>query len=241
MAKNFADTIAENPDDNDVSLDYAQDFVGSVNFNLRKPNFVIIHHTGQDSVTQTLRTFTLSRTQVSAHYVIGKDGSIRHMVNDYLRAWHAGSGKWGNVTDMNSCSVGIELDNNGYEPFTDVQINSLLQVLASLKKRFDIPAANFIGHGDFAPVRKDDPDVYFPWKLLSQYGFGLWWDDTTNVQVPQNFNNMQALRIIGYDIRDSAKAVIAFRRHFCSVESADGTLSPQEQKILFCLYKKYLY
>jgi N-acetylmuramoyl-L-alanine amidase len=141
---------------------------------------------------------------------------------------------------MNSCSIGIELDNNGYEPFTNAQINSLLQVLGSLKRRFDIPAANFIGHSDFAPVRKDDPDVYFPWKLLSQYGFGLWWDDTTNVHVPQNFNNLQALRIIGYDVRDSVKAIIAFRRHFCSTESPDGTLSPQEQKILFCLYKKYL-
>ena len=239
MAAAFADTIAENPNENDISLDYANDFVGSTNFNMRKPNFVIIHHTAQDSVNQTLRTFTLAVTQVSAHYVIGRDGSIHHMVNDYLRAWHAGGGKWGNVTDMNSCSVGIELDNNGYEPFTDAQINSLLQVLESLKKRFAIPAANFIGHADFAPVRKDDPDVYFPWKMLAQHGFGLWWDDTTGVQVPENFDCLQALRIIGYDVSDSAKAIIAFRRHFCGTDSADGTLSPQEQKILFCLYKKY--
>jgi len=241
MAKAFSDSIAENPNLNDASLNYASDFVGSINFNLRKPNFVIIHHTAQDSVSQTLRTFTLARTGVSAHYVIGRDGLVHHMVNDYLRAWHAGGGRWGNVTDMNSCSIGIELDNNGYEPFTDAQINSLLQVLRSLKKRFDIPAANFIGHSDWAPVRKDDPNVYFPWKLLSQYGFGLWWDDTTNVQVPQNFDYLQALRIIGYDVRNSVKAIISFRRHFCGINSNDGTLSPQEQKVLFCLYKKYLY
>lgn len=240
MTKAFADSIAENPDYNDPSLNYTDDFVGSTNLNLRKPNFVIIHHTGQDSVRETLRTFTLARTQVSAHYVIGRDGTVHHMVNDYLRAWHAGAGKWGNVTDMNSCSIGIELDNDGYEPFTDAQINSLLQVLTSLKKRFDIPAANFIGHADFAPERKNDPDVYFPWKLLSQYGFGLWWSDTTNVRVPKDFNCLQALRIIGYDISNSGKAIIAFRRHFCGVESTSPMLSPQEQKILFCLYKKYL-
>src|SRR5690554_435395 len=89
------------------------DWVGTVNFNLRKPDFVIIHHTAQDSTEQTLRTFTMSHTQVSAHYVIGRDGKTYQMLNDYLRAWHAGNSRWGKVTDMNSHSIGIELDNNG--------------------------------------------------------------------------------------------------------------------------------
>src|SRR5690349_21351178 len=71
-------------------------WVGTTNFNLRKPNFVIIHHTAQNSCDQTLKTFTQTGTQVSAHYVICKDGLIHHMLNDYLRAWHAGVSKWGN-------------------------------------------------------------------------------------------------------------------------------------------------
>src|SRR5687768_13422213 len=101
-------------------------WVGTTNFNLRKPNIVVIHHTAQDSCAQTLKTFTTVRTQVSAHYVICKDGTIHHMLNDYLRAWHGGSGRWGNVTDVNSSSIGIEIDNNGFEPFSEGQINSLL-------------------------------------------------------------------------------------------------------------------
>ena len=241
LSQAYADTIAMPPNSNDASLNYAQGFVGTTNFNMRKPNFVIIHHTAQDSVNATLRTFTMESTSVSAHYVIGRDGSIHHMVNDYLRAWQAGIGKWGNITDMNSCSVGIELDNNGYEPFTDEQINSLLAVLASLKKRFGIPQANFIGHADFAPPRKDDPNVNFPWQLLASKGYGYWWDDTTNVQVPADFNSTQALRIIGYDIRDLNKTVIAFRRHFCKLDSNDPALSPEEIKVLYCLYTKYMY
>ena len=92
-------------------------WVGTVNFGIRKANFVIIHFTAQDSVKQTLHTFTITSTQVSAHYVIAKNGFVYHMVNDYLRANHAGVGKWGSVTDMNSCSLGIEIDNNGKEPF----------------------------------------------------------------------------------------------------------------------------
>src|SRR5476649_16300 len=109
-------------------------WVGTVNFGIRKPNFVIIHFTAQDSVQQTLHTFTITSTQVSAHYVIAKNGEVFHMVNDYLRANHAGLGKWASVTDMNSCSIGIEIDNNGNEAFTAAQVNSLLSLLAQFKK-----------------------------------------------------------------------------------------------------------
>jgi N-acetylmuramoyl-L-alanine amidase len=66
------------------------EWIGTVNFNLRKPNFIIIHHTAQDSIQQTIRTFTLARTQVSAHYIIADNGNVVQMLNDYLRAWHAG-------------------------------------------------------------------------------------------------------------------------------------------------------
>lgn len=151
-------------------------WVGTTNFNLRKPNYVILHHTAQDSTAQTLKTFTLPRTQVSAHYVIGRDGRVYHLLNDYLRAWHGGVAKWGNTTDINSCSIGIELDNNGTGPFAEPQVASLLQVLAGLKKTYGIPAANFIGHADIAPARKTDPSAFFPWKRLADHGFGLWYD-----------------------------------------------------------------
>jgi N-acetylmuramoyl-L-alanine amidase len=159
------------------SLPMGDYWVGTTNFNLRKPNFVIIHHTAQDSTAQTLQTFTRSQTQVSAHYVIGRDGKIYHMLNDYLRAWHGGAARWGNNTDINSTSIGIELDNNGLEPFAEAQINSLLLVLAQLKKMYNIPAANFIGHSDIAPTRKNDPNPTFPWKKLAAQGYGLWYDE----------------------------------------------------------------
>ena len=151
-------------------------WVGTTNFNLRKPNYVVIHHTAQDSTAQTLKTFTMTKTQVSAHYVIGRDGRVYHMLNDYLRAWHGGVARWGNNTDLNSCSIGIELDNNGLEPFAEPQITSLMHILGGLKKTYNIPTANFIGHSDIAPGRKTDPSALFPWKRLAGAGFGLWYD-----------------------------------------------------------------
>lgn len=233
QAKDFAKEIKKYPLEGSRST-----WVGTTNFGMRKPNFVIIHHTAQNNCAQTLRTFTLPRTQVSAHYVICKDGTVHHMLNDYLRAWQAGISSWGNDKDINSSSIGIELDNNGYTMFPAAQINSLLTLLHTLKSEYQIPTANFIGHSDIAPTRKRDPNVNFPWQLLAQSGYGLWYSDTAMVNVPQNFNDLQALRIIGYSIKDSAAAIVAFKRHF-EVEDHSTFFTEGDKKILYDLMKKY--
>lgn len=212
-------------------------WVGTVNLNARKPNYVIIHFTAQDSAAQTLKTFTIARTQVSAHYVIGRDGHVYHMLNDYLRAWQAGISRWGSITDMNSCSLGIELDNNGSEPFASAQINSLLALLAQLKKAYNIPTANFIGHQDIAPGRKPDPGPYFPWQTLAQHGFGYWSDDVLEL-APDTFNPTTALRLIGYDTRRAADAVVAFKRHFVQTDYTPR-LTQLDLNVLYNVYKKY--
>jgi N-acetylmuramoyl-L-alanine amidase len=236
QAKALARELRQNPAHQTLST--APEWVGTTNFNLRRPNIVVLHHTAQNSCAQTLRTFTLPRTQVSAHYVICRDGTVHHMLNDYLRAWHGGVGRWGNITDVNSSSIGIELDNNGFEPFPESQVNSLLQLLDTLKRKYAIPAANFIGHADIAPTRKNDPNVLFPWKNLADRGFGYWWSDTTGLEVPPSFETRAALRLIGYDVQDSAAATAAFRRKYLQREGKD-TLRPEERKVLFSLYRRY--
>lgn len=178
--KEYSKQLREFPPQQDAGaalLNFGEYQAGTTNFNLRKPNFVIIHHTAQDSVEQTLTTFTLPRTQVSSHYVISRNGEVYQMLNDYYRAWHGGAGKWGNTSDLNSSSIGIELDNNGFEEFPPAMINSLIDLLKVLKERHKIPDANFIGHSDIAPSRKVDPNPTFPWKLLAEEGFGLWYDE----------------------------------------------------------------
>jgi N-acetylmuramoyl-L-alanine amidase len=236
QVKQFAKTIRQVPLKDSIATG---DWVGTINFNLRKPNFVIIHHTAQKTCEETLKTFTTTKTQVSAHYVICKDGTIYHMLNDYLRAWHGGVSKWGNDTDINSTSIGIEIDNNGSEPFTDQQVNSLLTLLSTLKKKYTIPTANFIGHEDIAPGRKVDPSVYFPWKQLADSGFGLWWSDTTNVTVPGDFNSLQALRIIGYNIHDSSAVIQTFKRKYEQREDTSSILNDADKKVLYTLYRKF--
>ncbi|WP_369410467.1 N-acetylmuramoyl-L-alanine amidase, partial [Pontibacter qinzhouensis] len=265
QVKAYAQALRQTPvvTPGEEALPQGDYWVGTTNFNLRKPNIVVIHHTEQDSTAQTLTTFTQTKTQVSAHYVIGRDGKVYHMLNDYLRAWHGGIGKWGNNSDINSSSIGIELDNNGQEPFPEVQIQSLLQVLAMLKKNYNIPDANFIGHADIAPVRKVDPSVHFPWKLLADNGYGLWYNEADLLptlvlesevrsdstvalvqklvydSIPDSFNPQEALRIIGYDTHDMAAAVRAFKLHFIQ-RDINTPLTEQDRRVLFKLYKKYL-
>ena len=241
QAKTLSGVIRQEPGNIPVMAAPATDWwAGTTNFNLRKPNMVIIHHTAQNSCEQTLRTFTLERTQVSAHYVICRNGTIHHMLNDYLRAWHGGVSKWGSVTDINSSSIGIELDNNGSEPFDSMQIRSLMVLLDTLKHRYNIPADNFIGHGDIAPKRKVDPSVLFPWEKLAQKGFGIWYGDTTNIQVPEPFNVPMALRLVGYDVKDTTEAVQAFKRHFIPADSLSikGVLDEPGRKILYSIINR---
>lgn len=237
QAKAFATTLRQKPTIvlNDT-ITAPTNFVGTTNFTMRKPNFVIIHHTAQNSCEQTLKTFTLTRTQVSAHYVICRDGLVHHMLNDYMRAHHAGLSKWGNVIDMNSCSIGIEIDNNGFEPFSEAQLNSLLSLLGKLKKDYGIPTANFIGHGDIAPTRKNDPSILFPWKKLADKGFGLWYDDVRE-ETPPNFSHLQALRIVGYDIKDTTAAIRSFKRHF--MQDSTKRINDTDRNVLYNLMKKY--
>src|SRR5690606_21649823 len=214
--KHFADTVLS-PEEKIVLQKrggiYKQaDWASAIHYDLRRPNFVIIHHTSQHSVAQTIRTFQLEHSQVSAHYVIGKDGRIIQMLNDYERAWHAGYSKWGPVTDLNSVSIGIELDNNGSEPFPQKQIDSLLVLLDTLKARYAIPQQNFIGHGDVAPTRKNDPNVFFPWKKLAERGFGIWYNEDYLSEPPVDFNPIEAVKIIGYDTNNLEAVIIALKR-----------------------------
>lgn len=240
------------------TLSITDEWVGTTNFSIRRPNFVIIHHTAQDSLKQTISTFTKTSTQVSSHYVIGRDGTIVQMLNDYLRSWHAGRGKWGAVTDLNSVSIGIELDNNGSEPFSEEQIESLLILCKRLKWKYGIPTANFIGHSDIAPSRKVDPSNYFPWKKLAEEGYGYWYDEeevyptitpimgdrmipleNTDSLPVDPFDPIIALRVIGYDVSNPSWAIQSFKLHFVQNET-ESELTDLDIRILKNLYLKYL-
>ena len=208
----------------------------SPNFNERRPNLVILHHTGSATAERALRTLSSPALEVSAHYLVGRDGTIFQLVDERLRAWHAGAARWGTITDLNSSSLGIELVNDGEEPYAEQQIVALLALLADVRQRYRIPAANFIGHADVAPRRKVDPGRNFPWKRLAEQGFGLWCEAPLPPP-PSPFDTVAALQALGYDTADTEAAIGAFKLHFTPARAAP-LLDDADAALLQCLLQK---
>ncbi|MET0718627.1 MAG: N-acetylmuramoyl-L-alanine amidase [Pseudoxanthomonas sp.] len=211
-------------------------WVPSPNHNEREAILIVIHATTQDSVEQSLHTLRTANSggRVSSHYLIGRDGDLYQLVADDRRAWHAGPGSWGTISDVNSASIGIELDNNGSEPFSSQQIDKLLTLLEDLCHRLDIPRHQVIGHSDMAPTRKIDPGPLFPWARLAEAGFGRW-PATPMTDPPASFDPRSALRILGYATDDYPAALRAFRMHFRAVDDASTELSLEDLRILYAL------
>jgi N-acetylmuramoyl-L-alanine amidase len=207
----------------------------SVSFNERRPSFVILHHTGNADAKRALDTLSNLVFEVSAHYLVARDGTIYYLVDEMKRAWHAGESWWGGPIDMNSASIGIELVNDGREPYAEQQIAALLALLADLKQRYGIPPANFIGHGDIAPGRKVDPGVAFPWRRLAEDGFGLWCEPPFE-PVPPNLDDATLLGALGYDVSSIEAAISAFNRHFAGVESP--RMTDEDRARAYCLVLK---
>ncbi len=209
-------------------------WVPSPNFGVRKPVLIVIHATEQESVQQSLQTLRTSNSggKVSAHYLIGKDGRRYQLVADSQRAWHAGPGRWGTITDVNSTSIGIELDNDGAADFAQPQIDSLIVLLRDLCTRLDIPPTQVVAHADFAPTRKRDPGAKFPWKQLADAGFGRW-PAADAPPARDGFDPWQALALMGYPLDDRAATVRAFHRHYRGTET--DALDAEDLRILQAL------
>lgn len=186
------------------------------------PRYIVLHYTDMVSAQAALDRLCDAEAKVSAHYLIGRDGKIYQLVDESQRAWHAGASNWYDITDMNSASIGIELDNpgheNGYVPFTDVQIQSLVELCDDIMARHNIPAENVVGHSDIAPRRKIDPGELFPWQKLAKAGIGIWPDEHAGMAVVVPL----ALAKLGYDLHDVDAALLAFQRHYAPEELGQG-------------------
>lgn len=149
----------------------------SPNYTPRPPNahvcLVVLHYT--EMATQAaLHKLCDPQANVSAHYLITESGHVVHLVAESMRAWHAGAGCWGTITDVNSHSIGIELANCGTAPFAAPLMDALETLLSSVLQRYQIAPQGVIAHSDSAPMRKIDPGVCFDWQRLARRGLSVW-------------------------------------------------------------------
>ena len=142
------------------------------------PSLLIMHYTGMSSATKAIDWLARAESRVSCHYVIADDGLITQMVPEAMRAWHAGVSYWRGERDINSHSIGIEIQNpgheHGYPEFPRAQMNAVIALGRDIVHRNHMRADGVLAHSDVAPERKIDPGEKFNWAELARHGLGEW-------------------------------------------------------------------
>lgn len=200
----------------------------------RQPDLLLLHYTGMPSAEAALRRLCDPAAEVSSHYLVMEDGAVVQLVPEDRRAHHAGAGSWAGETDINSCSIGIEIVNPGHEgglpPYPDRQIDAVIALCRSIIDHWRIPAERVLAHSDIAPSRKEDPGELFPWERLARAGIGHWVEpeplaDEIAVAPGDSGPEVEALQdalaFYGYGIETTGaydeatrQVVTAFQRHF---------------------------
>lgn len=178
------------------------------------PELVVLHYTAMASTEAVLRHLCDASSEVSAHYVIAPDGAVHQLVEEQDRAWHAGAGSWGSVSDVNSHSIGIELCNDAQSPFAAPLMDALEELLADILARWHIPPERVIAHSDMAPMRKRDPGPRFDWRRLALAGLSVWPEVGAGDNPPAE-PFLPLARRFGYTADAPAEAILAaFRLRF---------------------------
>ncbi|SFR34289.1 N-acetylmuramoyl-L-alanine amidase [Yoonia tamlensis] len=173
---------------------------------------VVLHYTAMKSARAARDTLCNPEAEVSAHYLIAEDGEVMSLVPEALRAWHAGAGRWGAFTDVNSRSIGIEIANDGFSPFAAPQMDALTSLLTGIRARWDIRPERVIGHSDMAPGRKIDPGARFDWRRLACSGHAVWPQAVAPCD-PVQF--VPAMHAFGYTATDDPELLLSvFRLRF---------------------------
>jgi N-acetylmuramoyl-L-alanine amidase len=230
----------------------------SPNFNARADgcdiSMLILHYTNMVNAEAALARLCDPASEVSAHYLIARDGEVFALVDEADRAWHAGVSAWQGQRDINSVSVGIELDHPGHDAsgrmaaYPTAQMAALVDLAKAIIARHNIAADMVLGHSDVAPGRKIDPGEALDWAALARAGVGLWPDAVVPEKVetlrtgdasPAVAALQQALRAYGYELAHDGvfgpqmSAVIsAFQRHF-RASCVDGQADGETQTLIY--------
>lgn len=183
----------------------------------KKPYILLLHYTDTQDLAETYTYLKDKERDVSAHYVIDIDGTIHQLVDENMRAHHAGKSFWEGETDINSVSIGIEIQNPGHtyghRPFPQVQMGAVRELSRDIIARHKILPHHVLGHSDVAPGRKEDPGHLFPWEWLAIEGVGVF--PSVRPDAADISDVKPLLQTYGYDLNiDEKELITAFQRHF---------------------------
>ena len=193
-------------------------------------DMVVIHYTAMSDAEGAIRHLCDPASEVSCHWVIDRNGRAVQLVSEERRAWHAGAGRWGTVRDVNSRSVGVELDNDGFSAFPEVQLAALIALVRGIRLRHPaITPERIVGHSCVAPWRKNDPGPFFPWKRLAEAGLAIWPKDASRAPVETLSANLSR---IGFPAGPTPDAVrLRWRPERSGRVGPDGPVIPPADEI----------
>ncbi len=184
-----------------------------------RPNMIVLHYTGMSSADKAIGWLANPESKVSCHYVIDEEGRITQMVEEARRAWHAGASYWAGETDINSVSVGIEIQNpgheHGYPDFPPAQMEAVAGLCRDIARRHRVAPERVLAHSDVAPGRKIDPGEKFRWSWLARHDVGHWvppakLDERSATILDDDAAAMEEalnlMRAYGYGIENSERA-----------------------------------
>lgn len=208
----------------------------SSNFGTRRGgaavSLIVLHYTGMEDAEAALARLCDPEAEVSSHYLISKAGTLFRLVDEKHRAWHAGAGAWAGHDDVNSRSIGIELDNPGKAGFDERLMTTLEALLIELLERHALPAKAVIGHSDMAPSRKTDPGPYFDWHRLADKGLSVWPEPALGGAFLHN------AAYFGYPVEAGEQAILqAFRARFRPFQT--GPISPADEAMMAGLARQF--
>ena len=206
---------------------------------------------------------------VSSHYLIPARPPVNHgkpriwqLVPEQDLAWHAGVSFWRGATRINDTSIGIELENQGWQktagvkrftPFEAQQIAALVPLAKNIIHSYNILPQNVVAHSDIAPQRKDDPGPLFPWQQLAEQGIGAWPDvgrvafylnGRNPAQLADTATLLDLLSRYGYEVKpemtpaQKKRVIMAFQMHFRPARW-DGIADAESVAIAEALLEKY--
>ena len=199
---------------------------------------LVLHYTGMETALRAIDWLCNPESKVSCHYLVDGDGSIVQMVNEDRRAWHAGTASWHGVIDINSASIGIEIQNLGHSggcpPFPQKQMQIVAALSLDIMLRHDLSPHHVVAHSDVAPGRKIDPGEAFDWEFLARLGIGQMVVADNQVHgVPDLSEAQRKLQQIGYGVEATGSQVVleAMQRRYRR-SNINGQLDEQTFDIL---------
>jgi hypothetical protein len=107
-----------------------------------RTDYILLH------TTEAPKASALRKLQANGetHYFLDRAGRIYRIIQMNRTAYHAGTSMWNGRSDLDTCSVGIEMDGYHNQDISPAQYTALRELLTDLQRIYRIPDQRVLTH-----------------------------------------------------------------------------------------------